>query len=90
MERAHTPVGERDWIRPVDERWKLRNKSVAHITHRGGGFAAGMIEGSNAIHCWRDGKTAAGPGYDLIGLMEKSERSAVRKSPLPQTSRPMR
>ena len=50
----------------VDESWKLRNGSKAHIGCRGCGFAAGTIDGSGAVHVWSGGKTTAGPGYDLM------------------------
>jgi hypothetical protein len=50
----------------VNESWKLRNGSVAHISYRGYGFAAGVIDNSDAVHVWANGKTEAGSGYDLV------------------------
>ena len=63
-------------VRPVEERWLMRNGSVAHITHRGGGFAAGMIEGSMAVCCWHHGETEAGAGYDLLSQMQEPAAGA--------------
>lgn len=51
----------------VNEFWKLRNGSVAHINQRGSGFAVGVIDNSEAaVHVWANGKTEAGSGYDLV------------------------
>jgi hypothetical protein len=50
----------------VNERWRLRNCSIAAITQRGGPFAVGHIKGTDQIYCWRNGKTQSGLGYDLI------------------------
>lgn len=57
----------------------MRNGSVAHITHRGGGFAAGMIEGSMAVCCWHHGETEAGAGYDLLSQMQEPAAGAGRE-----------
>ena len=57
----------------------MRNGSVAHITHRGGGFAAGMIEGSMAVCCWHHGETEAGAGYDLLSQMQEPAAGAGRR-----------
>ena len=61
----------------------MRNGSVAHITHRGGGFAAGMIEGSMAVCCWHHGETEAGTGYDLVSQMQEPAAGAAATDAAP-------
>ena len=55
-----------DDTQAVNETWTMRNGSVAHVHQRGGGYAVGTIDDSDQIHVWADGKTRAGPGYDLM------------------------
>jgi uncharacterized protein YodC (DUF2158 family) len=52
----------------VDERWRLRNGSVAHITTRDGVCCAGTIDGSHgSIHIWINGvQSNNGYGYDMV------------------------
>jgi hypothetical protein len=52
----------------VEERWLMRNGSIARIAQRGYGYAIGCVDDSDQIYCWHHGKTTAGPGYDLIEL----------------------
>ena len=49
----------------VPERWKLRNGSVAIITHRDGPTSVGYIEGTVAVHEWAFGRCRSGKGYDF-------------------------
>jgi hypothetical protein len=64
----------------VNERWRMRNGSIARITQRLGSIAVGTIDSSDAIHSWNSGKTAAGAGYDLVGLIA-SEQPGVCPTP---------
>jgi hypothetical protein len=53
--------------RTVDERWRLRNGSVAHVIARDGKWCGGVIDDSDgAVHTWVNGVTQAGSGYDMI------------------------
>lgn len=73
----------------VNEWWAMRNGSIAHITHRCGGYAAGTIDGSQQIHCWYRGETEAGRGYSLVRqaqapTLEPAAGTAVDAAPTPK------
>jgi hypothetical protein len=53
-------------IVPVNEFWRMRNGSIAHISGRALGYALGTVDESGQQFTWRNGKTDAGPGYDLL------------------------
>lgn len=54
-----------------EERWLMRNGSVAVISKRAGRIGVGNIEGTDAIHTWVDGKSMAGRGYDFETFLGK-------------------
>ena len=55
-------------VSEVSERWRLRNGCHAIVTQSSESICVGHIEGCDAVHSWRDGKTPAGSGYDLVRL----------------------
>lgn len=60
----------------VNERWKLRNGSVAVITQREKGITVGHIEGRVALLIWEWRKATAGVGYDMLEQLEPASEAA--------------